>query len=220
MHTTRLVGAAMGAALLVLALGSPAWATTPVAQVPPAPTLTSDDVPPGYDEVFLSFAELPMGPIVGDVILDSFLRRAPGPGPELILSVGVRAPEFASVLSAPAAQRVMLDAAADGWLRAADSFAGMRDSFVAGRGQQAATLRSPREVVEPPRVSPGAWILMDHYRYQRGAQAGDGAIAMFGRGDILGFLVVEGPDGQANGAMAQYVPIMDARVLQAATPAR
>ena len=41
MHTTRLVGAAMGAALLVLALGSPAWATTPVAQVPPAP----DSVP-------------------------------------------------------------------------------------------------------------------------------------------------------------------------------
>jgi hypothetical protein len=217
MHTTRLVGAAVGVALLGLTFRSTASAT-PVGQGPPAPTLTSDDVPPGYDEVFLSLAEVPMGPIVGEVILDSFQRRAPGPGPEIILSVGVRAAEFASLLPAPSAQRVMLDAAADGWLRAADSFAGMRDSIVAGRAQPTETRRSPREAARPPNVSPGAWILMDHYDYQRGAQAGDGAIAMLGRGDIIGFLVVESPDGRADEAMGQYVPILDARILQATAP--
>ena len=56
---------------------------------------------------------------------------------------------------------------------------------------------------------------MDHYRYQRGAQEGDGAVAMFGRHDIVAILVVESPDGRANEAMAQYARIVDARILQA-----
>ncbi len=179
MHTTRLGGVTTGAALLLLAFVSPATAT-PVAQGPatptatpgppsampagpPAPTLTSDDLPPGYDELFLSLADVPMGPIVGQMLLDSFLRRAPGLGPELILSTGVRAPEFASLPTLPSAQRAMHDATADSWLRAADSLAVIRDSFVAGRARQAETLRSAREAVEPPGLAPGAWMVMDHY---------------------------------------------------------
>src|SRR5207248_11565164 len=144
----------------------------------PAPTLTSNDVPPGYDEVYLSLADVLMGPIHGQMVWESFLRREPAPGPQLVLSVGMTAPEFAFIASQPSAQRPMHDAAADGFFRAADNFAGLHRNLAAGTSQGVETLRSAREAVEPPTLEAGTWMTMDTYRYQRGAEEGDGAIAM------------------------------------------
>jgi hypothetical protein len=215
--------APLAAALLIVGLVSPVTATagaqepaTPAAaSAPTAPTLTSDDMSPGYDEVFLSLADVPLGPITGQMVLESFVRREQGPGPALILSIGVRAPEFTALPSVPSAQRQMLDGGATSFLQAGDDFAGMRDSFLAGSPQRAETVRTDREAVQPPALAPGAWMVMDQYRYQRGAQEGRGAIAVLGRDDMIGILVVESPDGRANDALVQYARIMDARMLQA-----
>jgi hypothetical protein len=179
------------------------------------PTLTSQDLPPVYDEVFFSLADVPLGPIVGQVVMDAFVRRQLGPGPELMLSVGVRAPDFAGLQSLPAVQRRTHDAMADSFLKAVDSFVGLRAGFVSGASQQAETFRSDREAVEPPALEAGAWMVMDNYHYQRGAAEGDGAIGTFGRGDIVSILIVESTDGRANEALGQYARIVDAHMLQA-----
>jgi Tol biopolymer transport system component len=187
----------------------------------PIPTLTIEDLPSGYDEVFISLGDVPFGPVVGQMVMDSFVRREPGPGPEFILNVGMRGSEFEFLSLLPEAQTGLHNALADGLLGAADRFIGMREALLAGRPQPAETLRSDRQPVEPPVVQVGAWmVVMDNYRYQRGEHEGDGAIATLSRGDIITILMVESTDGRASEGLVQYALILDTRIGQATEPSQ